>query len=152
MKYLKECLEKFELLKEPAAATRKAAYLRLPNSTRLMAEKRIEKCIRHQNRSESLHTCHWTLRGVARLACQYASLSPSLMSFYVKGIIANTFFAPDLNTSFPYWGARANTDPRFFNGQPIWFTNEYQGGRSGCVGWFACEVPDRQVNERLLFT
>ena len=35
------------------------------------------------------------------------------------------------------------------SGQPIWFTNEYQGGRSGCVGWFACEVPDRQVSEGL---
>lgn len=46
------------------------------------------------------------------------------------GIISNKFFAPELNKEFNAFARPAwkSWDPKFWKGEPIWKTNEKQGG------------------------
>ncbi|HEY4302382.1 MAG TPA: nucleotide pyrophosphatase/phosphodiesterase family protein [Candidatus Didemnitutus sp.] len=52
------------------------------------------------------------------------------------GIVANTFFDPDLNAKFYYTHHDCAVDPRWWSGgEPIWITAERQGLHSACFFW-----------------
>ncbi|HVU16976.1 MAG TPA: alkaline phosphatase family protein [Candidatus Didemnitutus sp.] len=52
------------------------------------------------------------------------------------GIVANTFFDPDLNAKFYYTHHDCAIDPRWWSGgEPIWITAVRQGLRSACFFW-----------------
>uniref|UniRef100_A0AAY5KYT2 AP3A hydrolase n=1 Tax=Esox lucius TaxID=8010 RepID=A0AAY5KYT2_ESOLU len=56
------------------------------------------------------------------------------------GIVANEMFDPDLNASFSMEGPSAY-EPRWWAGaEPLWVTNQKQGGRSGGVMWPGSDV------------
>ena len=60
------------------------------------------------------------------------------------GIISNKFYAADLGKEFNAFGRPAYKwawDPKFWGGEPIWKTNERQGGKSGSFYWVGSEVP-----------
>ncbi len=56
------------------------------------------------------------------------------------GIVDNSFYAPDLGTTFSMSDAGDNRDPRFFGGEPIWITAERQGVPAGTMFWVGSEV------------
>lgn len=60
------------------------------------------------------------------------------------GIISNHFWDPKLQKEFFAFGRPAYKfawDPKFWGGDPIWRTNERQGGKSGSFYWVGSEVP-----------
>jgi len=59
------------------------------------------------------------------------------------GIVSNKFFAPELDKEFNAFARPAwkSWNPKFWKGEPIWKTNEKQGGKSGSFYWVGSEVP-----------
>lgn len=57
------------------------------------------------------------------------------------GIVANSFYDPDLKASFAYKTHESSTDPRWWaGGEPVWITAEKQGVRSACFFWPGSET------------
>lgn len=52
------------------------------------------------------------------------------------GIVANTFYDPELRETFKYTSHECSIDPRWWSGgEPVWITAEKQGVRSACFFW-----------------
>jgi len=52
------------------------------------------------------------------------------------GVVANTFYDPDLKAKFNYTSHDCSVDPRWWaGGEPVWITAEKQGVRSACFFW-----------------
>ena len=56
------------------------------------------------------------------------------------GLIANTFFANDLNQLYSIKDRRAVQNGEFYGGEPIWVTAERQGVRSASYFWVGSEA------------
>jgi predicted AlkP superfamily pyrophosphatase or phosphodiesterase len=56
------------------------------------------------------------------------------------GIVANTMFSPVLNYTFTISNAAAVQDSRWWLGEPVWVTNEKQGGVSAAMFWPGSEA------------
>ena len=56
------------------------------------------------------------------------------------GLIANTFFANDLNQLYSIKDRRAVENGEFYGGEPIWVTAERQGVRSASYFWVGSEA------------
>lgn len=56
------------------------------------------------------------------------------------GIVANEFYDPDLDIVFQSHNKTTVQDGRFWGGEPIWVTNQKQGGTSGVFYWVGSEA------------
>lgn len=56
------------------------------------------------------------------------------------GIVANEFYDPDLGLEFHNHNVTNVKDGRFWGGEPIWVTNQKNGGTSGVFYWVGSEA------------
>nr|XP_039260597.1 bis(5'-adenosyl)-triphosphatase enpp4-like isoform X1 [Styela clava] len=54
------------------------------------------------------------------------------------GIVGNVFYDPVFDEIFNMSSPRSLNDSRFWGGEPVWITNELQGGTSGVYYWPGC--------------
>ena len=57
------------------------------------------------------------------------------------GIIADNFFDPKTETQFV--GTNWNNKPHFWGGEPLWITNQKNGGKTACEFWVGSDVQNR---------
>ena len=94
--------------------------------------------------------CHLTREGVhaKKLIPSFPSLTfPNHYTLVTglrpehHGIVANTFYDPDLKARFVYKNHESAVDPRWWaGGEPVWITAEKQGVRSACFFWPGSEA------------
>jgi len=63
------------------------------------------------------------------------------------GIVANSFYDPELKASFAYKSTESSVDPRWWaGGEPVWITAEKQGVRSACFFWPGSESANQGLH------
>ena len=59
------------------------------------------------------------------------------------GIVANQFYDPKTKTHFNYTDKSSWDDPDLWGGEPLWITNQKNGGTTACEYWVGSEVHNR---------
>ena len=61
------------------------------------------------------------------------------------GIVANNFYDPVTKTHFDYHHPETwNTTKSLWGGEPLWITNQKNGGKTACEYWVGSEVEGQQ--------
>lgn len=58
-----------------------------------------------------------------------------------NGLIANSFYAPELDSVYRIADRKAVQNPDFYGGEPIWVTAEKQGVKTASFYWVGSEAP-----------
>nr|XP_039259773.1 ectonucleotide pyrophosphatase/phosphodiesterase family member 5-like [Styela clava] len=65
------------------------------------------------------------------------------------GIVANIFYDPVFNETFQIGNETTVLDGKFWGGEPIWVTNQLQGGRTGVYYWPGSEAEIKGVRPNI---
>ena len=60
------------------------------------------------------------------------------------GIVSNVFYDPESDSIFNYTDPTSwNDNPALWGGEPLWITNQKNGGKTACEFWVGSEVHNR---------